>query len=495
MIFFKRKTPLFFLIVLFAFTPFSNVYSDSFEMAPLNPEFIKYQKDLQDAKLTRLDKTSDGYFLGEIPSPTEHAYTKIQIMDKGIDTSVYASTYDLRNDGKVPPVRDQGSCGSCWTFATMASAESLGLTTNTWNFAEQDMNLNHGFDYPFCEGGNDSMATAYNSRWSGPLNEADSPYPYGGEGINIDQASSYPAKKHVQEVIKIPQRSDPLDNDTIKHFITTNGAVHVSFYAASYFSADDESYYNNVNTNTNHAVAAIGWDDDYAVFNFKTGTRPPQKGAFLIRNSWGTDRHSDGYFWLSYYDTSFIPRVSISKIESSNNYKSVYQYDPLGYVGASGYGGTTCWGANIFTATSNDKISAVGFHLNDTNATYEIYVYTNVTTGLPVSGTLAATKTGSKIYPGYYTVDLDSPVSVANGEKFSIVIKIINSGYIYPMSTEYIYGGYSSAATSNENESFLSPNGTSWTDLYNITTQKNNCIKAFTEKTSVMAPINLLLLN
>ena len=61
---FFKKFILLFIIVLFIFLPFSTVYAESIEMAPLNPEFIRYQMDLQNGSLD-MAITSDGYYLGE----------------------------------------------------------------------------------------------------------------------------------------------------------------------------------------------------------------------------------------------------------------------------------------------------------------------------------------------------------------------------------------------------------------------------------------------
>jgi C1A family cysteine protease len=41
-----------------------------------------------------------------------------------------------------------------------------------------------------------------------------------------------------------------------------------------------------------HAVAAVGYDDNYKIGN--------SKGALLIRNSWGTGWGQQGYGWLPY---------------------------------------------------------------------------------------------------------------------------------------------------------------------------------------------------
>ncbi len=48
-----------------------------------------------------------------------------------------------------------------------------------------------------------------------------------------------------------------------------------------------------------HAVVAVGYDDEMKIQNTNTGGKET-KGAFLIRNSWGTEWGEAGYGWLPY---------------------------------------------------------------------------------------------------------------------------------------------------------------------------------------------------
>jgi len=171
--------------------------------------------------------------------------------------------------------------------------------------------------------------------------------------------------------------------------------------------------------------------------------------------------------------------IAFNNAESTTNYGSIYQYDPLGWVTSYGYNDTNAWAANIFTATSSDPLGAVSFYANDINLGYEIHVYRDVTPNQPRSGTLAASQTGTLAYPGYYTLALNSPVTVSSGQLFSVVIRFITSSYGYPIPMEYALSNYSSQATASPGQSFYSHAGASWSDLTADEPTGNFCIKAF----------------
>ncbi len=121
------------------------------------------------------------------------------------------------------------------------------------------------------------------------------------------------------------------------------------------------------------------------------------------------------------------------------NFGRVYQYDPLGWVSSLGYSSTTAWFANMFTAVASEKLTAVSFYAASPNSPYEIYIYKGVTAGVPRSGTLAATQTGTVQMPGYNTISLSSPANLTTGEGFSIVVKLTTPGFNYPIPLNMQY--------------------------------------------------------
>ena len=439
-------------------------------LAPVDPRFEAYQES------AGMDELALGEFgLGYLPSPAflPHLRTE-EIADPSLSSP---ASYDLRTYGKVTPVRNQGSCGACWAFGTMASLESTLLTGEKRNFSENNLKNRHGYDSSCCAGGNTDMSTAYFARWDGPAEETDDPY-----NENSCSSPSFVAcQKHVQDVYFIPGRSSALDNEGIKQAVMNRGAVAASMrWEDSYYSSSNAAYcYNGSSDDTNHVIAIIGWDDNYSASKFKSS--PPGNGAFLIRNSWGTGWGNEGYFWISYYDTvTAYYRSAVFTAEPSSNYEEAYGFDDLGYTSSLGWTGSdTGWGANIFTAADGQSLTAVSSFFLANNSAYTLNVYTGCSASSPKSGTLACSKTGSVAYAGYHTITLDQPVPLSAGQKFSVVIKYTTPGYNYPVPIERPISGYSSGASASSGESFYSSGGSSWTDMTTAYSGTNACIKGF----------------
>lgn len=462
----------------------------SYRLAPLNPEFEKYIRGRTTESARDVDQ--DGNSLGLIPSlldisalassnpggndPLNSTATggSLSIDSFAGKTGISPTKFDLRTTGKLSPVRDQAECGACWAFSTYGSLESTNLPDTSWDFSENHLKNTHGFDLSPCQGGNYQMSTAYLARWGGAVSESADPYSTSDSVSSMNED----VVVHVQDITYLPKRTGPLDNDLIKQMLQQYGALYSQVrWESSYYSKNPATYYYPGSTSPNHAIVIVGWDDSYSRNNF--ATHPPGDGAFLVRNNWGDDWGDLGYCYVSYYD-SWIGKPSVQYFsESTSNYDSIYQYDPLGWVISFGTGSDTGYFANVFTSSQDEELAAVGFFTAVPDSTYQIEVYRGISSS-PRGRTASIVQTGSFPFAGYHTVDLASAVPLERGEKFSVVVTLRTPGYVYPVAIEYPYNGYSTKARARAGESWVSKDGATWTDITTSYANTNVCLKAFT---------------
>lgn len=413
--------------------------------------------------------------MGLIPSPVDLSHLRGKRLSRqgpALVRGIFPATFDLRADGKLTPVRDQSIYGTCWAFAAIGSLESGLMPTENRDFSENNMVNRSGYDLGFNGGGTLLMAAAYLTRWDGPVNESDDPYPAPAgsvTGLNV--------QKRIQDVLMIPDRGHALDNDNIKQALMDYGAVMTNIYmddAAAYYDSTTHAYcYNGLN-DPNHGVAIVGWDDAYASTNFPTP--PAGDGAFIVRNSWGASWGDSGYFYISYYDglVGTSNAVFVGDETPANN--NIYEHDPLGMTTTITDFTNTIWGANVFTAYSNDTVTAVGFYVLDINASYEISVY-DTYDGARFSG-LRTQQTGIIAVPGYHTIQLDTPVSVVYGHTFCVAVKLTTTEDAQ-LAIEYPWDDYCSP-TAAAGQSYVSDDGITWFDLTSFYADTNICLKAYT---------------
>lgn len=374
---------------------------------------------------------------------------------------VLPSKFDLRDYGYITPVKNQGSTGTCWAHATLAASESNmiinGLADNTIDLSEShltwftqglaSMDINDPLygdgeslgNTDLTNGAYDRGGTSYRSRaalgrWSGVQLEENAP-PVAERPI-VDENLRYTSYGYLVNSDDL----DASDHESIKQHLMTTGALQCSYYTdkeryiydkhfpyESYYFPDSkpDSILNPYPTN--HAVTIVGWDDNYSKDNFKPDV-PPGDGAWIIKNSWGNQMHNNGYFYMSYYETS-LSYITSFEIADTSTYNNIYQYDGSqidNYIVYSN--GITA--ANIFEAESNETISAAAFYTRNASVPYTISIYTNVENNNPCSGTLLTTQNGTMPYAGYHVVDLNKPVAVSKGTKFSVVITFNQIGNV-----------------------------------------------------------------
>ncbi|KAK6476970.1 pro-cathepsin H-like [Huso huso] len=200
----------------------------------------------------------------------------------------YPDSVDWREKGNfVTPVKNQGPCGSCWTFSTTGCLESVVaiasgklplLSEQQLVDCAQDFN-NHG-----CKGGLPSQAFEYIQYNKGLMTEDG--YPYTGQDGTCKFKPEL-AAAFVKEVVNITKYDEMSMVDAVARFNPVSMAYEVT---SDFMHYRDGVYTSTVCHNTtdtvNHAVLAVGYGEE-------SGTP-----YWIVKNSWGPYWGMKGYFYI-----------------------------------------------------------------------------------------------------------------------------------------------------------------------------------------------------
>lgn len=387
--------------------------------------------------------------------------------------------YDMRELGRVTPVRDQGLYGTCWAFASLAALETTLTPQENLMFSPDHMSRCNSFSLGQNEGGEYTMAIAYMASWQGPVYESDDPY---GDGKTNPDLK---ARKHLEEA----QILAPKDYVAIKEAIYKYGAVETSIYTqmktanswSGYYNRERATYYYNQEATCNHDIIIVGWDDDFPKEYFTI--TPENDGAFICKNSWGTEFGEDGYFYVSYEDANIgTTNVVYTKLGDANNFDNIYQSDLLGWRGQLGYEKDQAYFANVYRAGEDEELAAVSFYATDVDTTYQVYVVPEFEDEDSLNDRKLVAE-GSFEQAGYYTVRLDEAVKLKDNQKFAVVVHIQTPGAVHPVAIEYDADSRTREFDITDGEGYISLYGNKW-----MSAEKNKdcnlCLKAFTNDRS-----------
>jgi len=195
-----------------------------------------------------------------------------------------ADSKDWRTEGAVTPVKNQGQCGSCWSFSTTGSVEGANKVagnTLTSLSEQQLMDCATKYGNKGCQGGSMDSAFTYIKTNGGLDSEAD--YQYEGKNGECDTAKE---AKHVQTITG--SQDVPPNEEAQLLAAVTQQPVSIAIeadkpafqhYKTGVFTS------NTCGTKLDHGVLVVGYGSDTT----------SNTDYWIVKNSWGAVWGDAGY--------------------------------------------------------------------------------------------------------------------------------------------------------------------------------------------------------
>ncbi|KAH0697466.1 hypothetical protein KY290_015331 [Solanum tuberosum] len=186
---------------------------------------------------------------------------------------------DWRKRGAVAPIKNQGSCGSCWAFSTVAAVEGINqiitgemITLSEQELVDCDRDQNVG-----CNGG--LMDYAFEFIISNGGMDTENHYPYSGVDGRCD-----PIRKN-SKVVSIDDYEDVPRNEKALQKAVAHQPVSVAIEASgrAFQLYTSGVFTGECGEKVDHGVVVVGYGSEDG------------KDYWLVRNSWGTKWGESGY--------------------------------------------------------------------------------------------------------------------------------------------------------------------------------------------------------
>ncbi len=387
----------------------------------------------------------------------------------GVSIQAVPPSFDWRDVGGqnyVTPVKNQGTCGACYAFASIGNFESKLLIDGAGTFDLSENNAKEcNYRQASCGGGN-YIDVANLLSQDGTVLESCDPYTVTHKvGCN----STCPYQKTLLDWRIISDDSVP-SAGVLKQYLYDNGPIFTALYVGDGDAWDTEfQNYNGSYTldyagteTPNHAVLIVGWSDNLPSVSGGIGPASTEAAeGWIVKNSWGTGWGDDGYFYITYGSASI--GKSSSFMHAWQDYDpagDIWYYDEGGWSASGGYGTTTAWGLVRFTPVTDTYATRVEFWTTDATTDVDVYIYDDFDGSNPPTNLLAQSLDHAYNEAGYHSMPLPSPLQVTTGDDVVAVVKFTNASYTSPVPKD------SPTAPQETGRTYTSPdNGTgSWSE-------------------------------
>ncbi|XP_044758256.1 procathepsin L-like [Coccinella septempunctata] len=222
----------------------------------------------------------------------------VQYVNKGLATkpkvvgSIFNSTkgfvapqsVDWRTKNVVTEVKDQGGCGSCWSFSATGSLEGqLGMKGNLVSLSEQNL-VDCSWDQGNmgCNGGLMTAAFDY-VKDNGIERESDYPYEEDDRSCRADPSK---VVTKLSSYVNIPSGSE----SDLMEAVATVGPISVAIDATFDLQLYDSGILNDETCSSvslNHGVLLVGYGSENG------------QNYYIVKNSWGASWGEQGFFRLN----------------------------------------------------------------------------------------------------------------------------------------------------------------------------------------------------
>ena len=422
------------------------------------------------------------------------------------------SQYDSRDYGYVSPVKDQNPTGLCWGFSMAALLETSLLSQGygTYDLSEEHLAYffsnrqndplgNTAGDYnkhtkdDYHDGGNVLCTSLFLSSWSGMTTEGNVPFDPYSQNIP-DAGKAYDTTAYLKNAV-----FSSYSEARMKQLVSQYHAASVMYNMNStYYNTDTAAYcYPESDGTVTHIVTVVGWDDNYSKDNFKEESGVTSDGAWIAKNSWGSNWGDGGYLYISYEDKSLSALVSAEASLAPEYYNNYFYDGTAGGATISVKDGDAV--ACVFDVKAgqgkSEELGEVVLSSFSDNSVFQIQIYTNLTDeSNPVSGTPAyeIPVEVSQVIQGIQTVSIPKVV-LKQGTKYSVVVTNVSGETIkYCCEMDCAYGWVEFQADVTEKQGFFCQSG-NWYDGYGIITDTDITprIKAHTKTLDVPASMTL----